>query len=272
MHLKSFWELLRPLNCFMAGIAVIIGALLAGSIPSIEWIYAFISVFLICGAGQAINDFFDLEIDKKSHKERVLASGKIKPETALMYSMVLFFIGILIATLLNFTALMIALIFSVLLIAYSAFLEKLKYFGNLIVAAGTSFTLIFGATLTGNYSIVLILALSAFFTNYSRELIKDLEDLKADKGIKETLPMILGKQKTKLIIGASYGLAIGLSLSVFIEGMISSPVYLILILISAIVFILSQLNLIKGKLTESQSLSKKGMIIALIAFIAGALI
>jgi geranylgeranylglycerol-phosphate geranylgeranyltransferase len=271
MNLIAFWKIMRPMNCFIAGIASIIGALLAGSIPSSEWIYVFISVYLICGAGQAINDFFDLEIDKKTNKKRVLVQKKITPKHALIYSMILFFTGIIIATLINFTALIIALIFSVLLIMYSAFMQEFKPLGNLIVASGTSFTLIFGATLTQNYSIVLILALSAFFANYSRELIKDLEDLKTDKGIKKTLPMILGKQKIKLLIGASYGIAIGLSLSVFIEGMISSIIYLILILISSTVFLFSQLKLIKNKLNESQKLSKKGMIIALIAFIAGAL-
>ncbi len=271
MVFKALIELLRPLNCFMAGVSVLIGALISGSVPSIEWFYAFTSVFLICGAGQAINDFFDLEIDEEKNPNRPIPRKAITPKNALIYSMILFFTGVVISGLINITALTIALVFSILLILYSGFLQKLKPLGNLIVASGTGFTLIFGASLTQNYSIVLILALSAFFANYARELTKDLEDLKTDKHVKKTLPMIIGENKTKTIIGASYGLGIGLTISVYTNKIITTTPYIILIIIASLIFILSQAKLIKNKFKESQKLSKKGMIIALIAFLTSVL-
>ena len=59
-----FLELMRPLNCLMAGTAAMIGLVVVN--PQFEGMTAllvFFTVFLITGAGNGVNDYFDREIN-----------------------------------------------------------------------------------------------------------------------------------------------------------------------------------------------------------------
>ena len=175
MKAKVLLELLRPLNCIMAAFGVFIGHSIAlGSIGYSAWMLIAMAVaFIICGAGQAINDVFDSEIDAKIRPGKPIPSKRISRRGALRYSIGLFVVGNLLALLLPVQAFFIAIIFSAILILYSAKMQKLKYVGNWIVALGTAFTLIFGASLLQNYSVVVVLAIAALLANAAREIIKD---------------------------------------------------------------------------------------------------
>ncbi|MFH1588363.1 MAG: UbiA family prenyltransferase [Candidatus Diapherotrites archaeon] len=269
MNLKALFDLIRPFNCFMAGFAAIIGAILAGGMYfPIQVIYAFLGAFLVCGGGQAINDVFDLEIDKKINPSRAIASGKISANQGMFFSAILYLIGLGFAFLINFEALAIALVIVFLLSNYSMFMKKTKIFGNFIVSMGTAAPLIFGASLYGAYDLVLLLAVSAFFANYAREVTKDFADLNGDKGIKETLPMIWGNN-ARHWIAFSYFIAIALVFYVFFSGMINSAYFFSLILLSSLVFLYCILLNYKNEFIRSHKLSKFGMLIALIGFLLG---
>jgi geranylgeranylglycerol-phosphate geranylgeranyltransferase len=56
--LKVLLEILRPFNCLMAGAAAIIGLLIAGGFDAKASALIFLAVFLITGAGNAINDYY----------------------------------------------------------------------------------------------------------------------------------------------------------------------------------------------------------------------
>ncbi len=273
MNVKGFIELIRPLNCLLAAIAVFIGYSVSVSAIQIDLtlLIAMASAFLICGAGQAVNDVFDLEIDKKLHPKKPLPSGRVKVKNARYFYMLLFILGILLSFFINMAALTIALVFSVLLLVYSIFMKEYKYLGNIVVALGTAFTLIYGAAISLNFSVVVFLAASAFFANWGREIIKDAEDLDADRGFKKSLPMIIPKEFIKWIVLALYILAIVLAVYVWISGLLSGIFYVGLILISAVFFMLSFLLLFRGKLSEAQTQSKIAMAVALLAFLAGVL-
>src|SRR3989338_49175 len=182
MKLNPFIEILRPFNCVIAGFATFIGYLISFSYfnLSIELLFLALASFFICGAGQAVNDFFDRDIDAKTKKHKVIPSKRMNERTAFFYSIFLFFVGVI--------------------FAYSAFMQKYKYIGNFIVAFGTGFTLIFGASVSGNYFFASILALSAVAANLGRELIKDIEDLKGDKGFKITLPQLLNLNSVSYLV------------------------------------------------------------------------
>ncbi len=205
MALKDYLELLRPFNCLMAAIATYIGfAIGIGKFGfSNQAAYAMLSVFLICGAGQAINDYFDRAIDKKLKPKKPIPSGRVKANSVLIYSLALFILGIFISFQINSTAFAIAIAASLALIAYSGFMKKLKFFGNFIVAIGTGATLVYGAASAGNLFSTLYLAALAMLANYGRELTKDIEDIKGDSGKKVSLPMVLGIGKTKIVAYAS---------------------------------------------------------------------
>jgi 4-hydroxybenzoate polyprenyltransferase len=280
MPLSDFIKILRPVNCVMAALGTFIGYSIASSLlecqpgillecqPGIG--LAMLVAFLVCGGGMVINDYFDLEIDRKQHPEKALVSGRIKPKAALLYSALLFLAGIVLAFLyLPTTAFIIALAFTILLVAYSRFLGKAKYLGNWVVASGTAFTLVFGASLVGNYTVVAWLAIAALFANLARELIKDVEDLKVDKGFKQSLPMVLGKKKTLWFAFLYYLIAIiAVYLPVFLHGF-NSPAFIALVSIANLVFVASFRKARKRSYASAQKLSKIGMVVALIGFLAG---
>jgi geranylgeranylglycerol-phosphate geranylgeranyltransferase len=261
----------------MAGVGTFIGyAISQGAIAfPLEAFYLMAAAFLVCGGGQTINDFFDRSIDQKINPKKPIPSGRIKPRPAFTYSIFLFFAGTAFAYLANETAFYIALAFSILLFLYSYAFRKVKYLGNFIVAFGTGFTLIFGASLTGNYLAVSILALAAIAANLARELLKDLEQAKQDKGFKVTLPQKISPRNCLyfvffyylVAILASYVPAIMGFFMVELAGFNRFP-YLILISAANVVFIYSFKNGINKDFKKAQKFSKIGMVVALIAFLS----
>ena len=271
--MKPFIEIIRPVNCLMAGIGVFVGySVSAGAIGiSPTLIIAMISAFLICGAGQAINDFFDAQIDRKSKPNRVIPRGEIDTKTAFYYSFFLFSIGCILAYFIPPAAFFIAGTFALLLSMYSAFVQQYKFIGNAMVAAGTAATFIYGASITGNYSVVIIFALSAFLSNMGREITKDIEDMEGDKSMKKTTPMLIGKEAATLLVLLFYTLGIIIAAYAWFSGIAKNIFYIILVAIAAVAFGLAYRQLSLGNVEISQRYSKGAMFIALLAFLAAAM-
>lgn len=267
MKAREFFSLLRPLNCGIAGIAALIGYWISASGILLDFnaLAIFLAVFCICGAGQAINDYFDLEIDRKKKLRKALALGRIKAHDAFAFSIVLFLVGIVLSVSLGTLPFIISIFMSLLLIAYSAF-PKLKVLGNWIVALGTAMTILFGASVLENFDIVIWLFVPMLFANSARELIKDLEDLKVDKGLKLTLPMIAGEKNSKSIVGIYLTFTILAACYIFAFGIVSSGLYLLLVFIAAIVFFMAAWHAGRGNFAKAQKFSKLGMLLALLAF------
>ena len=272
MGLKHFVELLRPLNCVMAGFGTFIGYSVAvGTIQFNAGIAIAMAVaFLVCGGGMAINDFFDRDIDSKMHPNKPIPSRAITPKAAFAFSFALFvFANILALLFLPLIAFAIALAFSLLFIVYSWVMGKAKYLGNFVVASGTAFTLVFGASLVGNYSIIGFLAVSALFVNTARELIKDLEDISTDKGKKVTLPMIFSKRTIEALVFIYYVAAIVfVYIPVFLLAF-GRVFFVVIVSIANLLFLLSFGKMVKQDYHGAQILAKAAMFIALLGFLAG---
>jgi geranylgeranylglycerol-phosphate geranylgeranyltransferase len=263
--MNPYLELIRINNCIMASIACAIGFFIISPVLNFNLLFASLVVFFVCAGGQAINDYYDFDIDKKINKKKVLPSKKIKRNTALYFSLILFIIGVLISTLISTFAFIIALIFAFLLLIYASNLYKTKYVGNAVVALGTAFTFIFGAVSAGNISnLILVFAVSAFFANMAREITKDFEDIKKDTGFKRTLPMI-SKKLGKLFIIVYNLLAIIFSLIALIVFSLSI-VYLFFVLLTTIFLGKNIRNILKNDFHKASSESKKAMLFSLIAF------
>jgi len=265
----KYLSMLRPLNGIIAAFGVFTGfsvAQQAFTYP-IELIMAMVAAFIITGAGNIINDYFDIEIDKKLEK----AKQQMKDKKLLAISALLFAAGIIISFFINMHALAIAIIVSLLLIIYSTFMQKYKFLGNWVVALGTALTLIYGATIIQNYDSILIIAGSALMANAAREIIKDAEDLKGDSGIKTTLPMLVDFGTIKIIVALLYLLAIILASWVWVLGLMKGSYYILLLLATGTLFLNSWKLLRDKKFRASQQYSKFGMITALLAFLGGIL-
>jgi len=209
MELKAFIEILRPHNCFIAGLVGILGSVVAiGKFPEFNLaLLIFSVVFLGCGGGDTINDYFDYEIDRINRPTRPLPRGAISRKTAFWYAIVLFAVGLVLASRINTNALLLALVAYVTMIVYAWKLKPLPFIGNLAVAFLAGITPIYGAVSVGKIGFAGYLAICAFLVNVAREIIKDIEDMEGDKaeGAK-TLPIVWGVKKSAYL-ASIFGIA-----------------------------------------------------------------
>lgn len=264
--LKGFITLLRPFNCLMASIAVLIGFLVSAGFFLLvnEIVLLMASAFLVCGAGQTINDIADYKIDKKIKPTRVLPAGVVSLKEAKVFVVILFLIGNALALVVSITAFSVAVVFSLILFFYSVYLKKWKYLGNLLIALSSAVPLIYGASIINNYLLVGWFAGAAFFASYSREVIKDFEDIELGERDKTSLPVKFGCN-ANIFVYVSYSIAVltGFFAAAFFR---LNLIYLTLLLLASFFFVVSGIDLSLSRFNKAQKNAKIGMLIALISF------
>lgn len=198
--IKAYIQLTRPLNLLIAFLAIFIGGFVTGTIhPLFRLFLACLSGAFVGAGANAVNDYFDLEIDRLNKPFRPLPRGAIPPGKAHVFAVVLFGMGIVLGALIHTTALIIALASSCLLYFYSLRLKKISVWGNVTVAFVSGLAFVYGGLAVNRIGSALIVGLFAFFFHWSREIIKDIEDIEGDRsqGLR-TLP-IVGGVKVALI-------------------------------------------------------------------------
>ena len=182
----------RPFNCLITALAILS---LFGSPEA-----ALVASLAVAG-GNAINDYFDRDIDKINNKHRPIPSKQVPPRIVFYYSFIMFALAVIVACLfLPTTCLIIALFNIFLLILYSWKLKrKFALLSNLTISYLTASVFIFGHLATSSNKWGLYLAIPTFLCILSREVVKDLEDMKGDMLGKKTLPLIIGKAKASLL-------------------------------------------------------------------------
>ncbi len=204
VKISTLIKILRPLNISQSAVAVLITAALFKIFPeTYKILLTIITVGSFLGAGNAINDYFDLETDKINRPNLPIPSGLISHTGALYFSIILFIIGIIsflpIATFFSTILLIINL---VLLIIYTPILKPTVFIGNATVSFLLGSTFLFGAEIFGDVKLGFVPTLLAFSFNLARELIKDIEDEHGDKQNNlKTLPVKYGKLFSKKIAG-----------------------------------------------------------------------
>ena len=170
------------------------------------------STILIAAAGNIINDYFDIKADRINKPDSLIillhwifngVAVAISIYLGLKYESLWFiFIHVVSGNLLWF---------------YSLKLKKKVISGNIVIAIMTGIipllTVIFfkvsnesnsdfspyhaeSWSVFINYNLIYLVAICAFFLNLSREIIKDIQDMKGDKEIQvKSLPMVIGEQK-----------------------------------------------------------------------------
>lgn len=191
---KGFFLLTRPLNSLIAFLSIFIGGFITGTIqPLSKLLLACLSGALITGGANAINDYFDLEIDRVNKPKRPLPAGLVSPRQAYGFSLLLFGAGILVSVLIHLPGFVIAMLTSLMLYAYSWRLKRTVLWGNLTVAFISGLAFVYGGLAVGRTREALVVGAFAFFYHLSREIIKDAEDVEGDRkdGV-VTLPIRYG--------------------------------------------------------------------------------
>lgn len=157
----------------------------------------------ITAAANAINDVYDLEIDRINRPDRPLPSGLVSPREAFAFSIFFFLLGVTSSALINRETLIIAILFSVLLYLYSSTFKRRVLIGNFTVSLATAFAFIYGGAAVGHIQNALFPAIFAFLMHFGREIIKDMEDVEGDaKDGAQTLPIRYGIHPAQVLTTA----------------------------------------------------------------------
>jgi geranylgeranylglycerol-phosphate geranylgeranyltransferase len=276
--MKGFVALLRPLNCFMVVTAVYIGALVASGplgiqLHIIDVLMASLVAFLFTGAGNALNDYFDRDIDRINHPGRPIPSGKVSPDSVLLFAFVLFLVSLVLATFINIIVTFIVVANLAVMISYEVLSKAKGLAGNMTIAWLTGTTFLFGGAAVGAIGDTVILAALAFLATLGREIAKDIEDIEGDVG-RDTVPMQAGVGNAQIMAGTAIFASILLSPLPQLLGLFlgSGLIYYILSIAAAdAIFIYCIFLLAKGKEHASFAI-KGGMLIALVAFLLGGIL
>ncbi len=183
MSFAGLFRITRPANAVFAGIASVVAYLIATGmlVPAVLLLFAIVA--LITAAGNVINDYYDIEIDRVNRPDRPIPSGAVTPRAARAYAVTLFLAGLFLCFFTNPLCMAIAIINSVLLALYAAWLKRTLLLGNIAVAYLSGSMFLFGAALAGTDAIIRIIpfAVMTFFAMLARELVKDAEDVEGDR-------------------------------------------------------------------------------------------
>jgi len=281
--IKLFLDLIRFRNCSMTFIAVLLGASFIdfGQVFTIKVVMAGLAAFLITGAGNIINDYFDYEIDRINRPHRALPSNKISKSDAMMLSMALFAIGLGMSKYVNIFCFLIALSNVIVLLTYGKYSKKMYLLSNMIVSYLVASIFVYGAFAnqtdtfleSSKFQMVALLSACAFFATLSREVMKDIEDIEGDrKKYAVTLPIRLGVEKALEISKTFIFIAMALSLLPFYPGFAPEKFnlffYGVFILIADAMFVSS----LRMHPSLSQRAMVAGMAMSIVAFFSGELL
>ena len=231
--LKLYAELLRPVN-----VAIVFGTIIVAGILAkpVGWNWIFVLAAALAGAaiasgGNAINDYFDLAIDKINRPQRPLPRGAISLDDAKKIWIYTSSLGFALSLVLGVWDLLIAVVWLVGLYIYSRHLKGTVLVGNLAVALMTGLAFPFGAIAAGRPGLGLYPGILAFLANLARELLKDVEDVDGDASVNaQTLSVTHGPEAGLLAASISIGVLVIASFIPYIVG-VYNDVYLTIILL-----------------------------------------
>ncbi len=276
MHVSDLLDLMRLHNCVLAGAGTTIGGIVAvGGVPSFEIAFAFIAAALITGAGNAVNDYADREIDSVNNPGRPIPSGRVSPSHALLIAKLFFVAGMLSAF---FTQRITYIIFagfnSALLYVYASSLKEKGLVGNLTVSYLVGSLFLFGGLAVGGSETVAILAVMAGFSTGGRELVKDIEDLEGDmESGSRSFPIRFGSRKAVILASVMTLVAIVATPVPYLMD-VFGVYYLPPVAVSIVAFSAGIGVVVKEPergAARSSLLYKVGMLMGLVAFLVGAL-
>lgn len=266
---RAALEIARPGNAVVGGIGALVGGYLGGTLGFAAGVAAAATVFGT-GAGNAVNDYYDADIDALNNPERPIPSGRLSRRGAAFLA-VFFFLGALALTVafLPPLAVGIGVLNLVLLVGYSSHLKRTPLVGNVTVAYLTGSAFLFGGAAVEGVEFTVVLFALAALTNLGREIVKDVEDVEGDaaEGAR-TLPVVWGERRALAVASAAV-----------VAGVVLSPLpyfffdefgveYLIALAAADAVFVEGTRRSWKTP-SEGQKLLKAAMVFALVAFVVG---
>ncbi len=272
-------KIIRPLNCIVMSLAVLVGASLTG-LGNLQWLnllFGAVTAFTLTGASMAVNDYFDYDIDKINEPNRPIPSGKVSKKQALATTGILTVIGLIFAYIISLFCLLIAIVAWIIMVTYTTVGKRAGFAGNLLVSACVAAPFLYGSSVAVNTITIntLLFASMAFLSNTGREITKGIVDIEGDRAHKiKTLSVVFGSEKAALAAVIFFVSAICLSPIPLLLGIVSIW-FIPFVLVTDIGLIWCSISLIRNPARENSRKVKKTVlflfIFGLLAFVFGKL-
>ncbi|EMA67758.1 prenyltransferase [Halorubrum aidingense JCM 13560] len=262
-------ELARPGNCVAAGLLTATGAFVAGTEgAAVAAAIATVTTAFAVAAGNAINDYFDRDIDAINQPDRPIPRGAVSARGALAVSAGWFAAAVALALALPPLALAIAAVNLAALVTYTTIFKGTPGLGNLLVSYLVGSTFLFGGAAVGAPRAVVVLALLAGLSTFAREVIKDVEDVVGDReeGL-TTLPVAVGEDRALWIATGALVVAVVASPVPYLTGTFG-VVYLLVVAVADAVMLFACYESFANP-TAAQQRFKYGTLLAALAFVVG---
>lgn len=303
-----FLRLIRPLNlmiitatmyCLGWYFDLINASSNISLITSFEFFLLVLSTVIIAAAGNVINDYFDVRADRINRPDRMVVARHIKRRWAIVLHWAMNFIAFAIAVYLTyvnetFWYVFIHLLSINLLWFYSMQLKRTVVIGNIVIALLTSLVPVlvgifynqhlrgvvadqpfpFDLNSSDHYYVYFGIGIGvfAFVLNWTREIVKDVEDIEGDKVIKaKTIPIVFGVRRAKIIASISLVATVLLSFILvwsYSAGYITEYMSFSPLMVSALIILFTFFKLAKSKtkkdFAQVNTLIKVTMIIGLL--------
>ncbi len=274
-----YLRLIRPLNILIivfagfCGVYISAGGEYFTEHPA-ESIIIILSAALIGAAGNVINDLFDINADRINRPERPLAAGTITRKNGYLFFLGLSLTGIMGAYYLGAVQMLMATFSWAVIYLYSYRLKNVILLGNITVSFFTGFVFFYTASLNANYNSPVFPFLFAFLTNFIREIIKDIEDIRGDIFTGTvTFPYRYGIKKAVLLSSLLAVLLIITTVAAFAVKiyLISFTVITMIFINPLLVYFIKSINLdySLSNLRSKSGLLKLIMLLGLMAIIIG---
>lgn len=272
----SYIKITRPINVLITFFVVVVAILITQKEQSDLYtiLSASIAASLVAGAGNIVNDIYDIESDKISHPKRVLVTGMVSKTEAAYLINFLNITAIIIVSRLSNILFLLVILSSVVLFLYSFYLKKLPLIGNIVIALLTGLAFIYGGFASGNPAAAIVPAVFAFLINLIREIVKDIQDIEGDtKAGVITFPIKYGFQKSKILILIITIALVLYTLYPFINKLYKIEYFIVVMVFVNPLLILSLKFLFDSKkennLTIVSNMLKLNMVLGLIAIYLG---
>jgi len=271
----AFVQLSRPINIFITLASIPVACWIAGGMmhDSLIILLAALTGVLVTAGANALNDSFDIEIDRINRPNRPLPLGVLTQRNAQQMWFIVSLSAICINVFINPLALLIVIFAVVLLYYYSARLKRTIIAGNIVVGLMTGMAFIYGGVMVGHIERALVPAVFAFLINFARELVKDVEDMEGDR--KEhavTLPVKYGVRPALILATLSLLTLISITCAVVVFSVYHSA-FMYIVLVADILMCVSVVMMWQGSssinMRRVSGNLKLSMIIGLMAIIAG---
>ncbi len=282
----GFLKLIRSGVSLFGCIGLFVSGILAEDLKwfQIEFLLAFLIVFISGSGAFALNDYFDYEVDKINNRtDRPLVTGMISRKIALYTAIIFLIIVVFLSILLNFVAMVFILTSVTLFYLYSISFKKKWFLKNILVAYSYVATIILGSLIIDSSlePLIIYFAVMGFIIGLANEIMFDIADVKGDN------------EKGIITVSTKFGVKKAVKISVFfyIAIIILDPLpfilyidhrlyldylFLILILVPVSLYIFFSYSILKNQSRENILIWKTRIFIIMqfgtISYLIGVLI